>query len=38
MELLGCGETKAKQLLSELTKTDLKRINKGKYTYYILKN
>ena len=37
MELLDCGDYKAKQLLNELTKTDLERVEKGKYTYYTLK-
>ncbi len=38
MKLLNCGETKAKDLLRRLSETELKRIVKGKYTYYILKN
>ncbi len=37
MELLNCGDYKAKQLLNELIKTDLERVEKGKYTYYTLK-
>ena len=38
MEILKCGETKAKRILKEMTKEHLEKITKGKYTYYILKN
>lgn len=38
MKLLNCGETKAKRLLRQLAAVEIEKINKGKYTYYILKN
>ena len=37
MKLLNCGETKAKELLKKLSETELEKITKGKYTYYVLK-
>jgi len=38
MEILECGETKAKRILKRMTDVHLEKITKGKYTYYILKN
>jgi hypothetical protein len=38
MEILLCGETKAKSILKKMTRKKLEKITKGKYTYYILKN
>ena len=38
MEILHCGETKAKSILKKMTRKKLEKITKGKYTYYILKN
>jgi predicted HTH transcriptional regulator len=39
MELLNCKETKAKETLKELVNNNiLEKVEKGKYTHYILKN
>jgi hypothetical protein len=39
MELLNCKETKAKETLKEfVNKNILEKVEKGKYTHYILKN